>query len=526
MGYSDVLKIAKQIKIEHRLPLYARFYKSLNLNGMHYVYQIGETNNIFLCRPNHSTHPEVTAFLFNEYYKKGKINTVEGHAKNLKKFLDFLMFWNLEEELPKIHEIRGEPYPLFVILEAFSDYLRLIPKGERMEHAVEWSLLTEVPLHELASSFGKVVQLDFDAWDNLRIVDWCQFEPGALNPIIATACYYLRFLANRTNRFKTLPMVQIPVKFIRRGGIHEGTTGKALVEVFDTEAITKDSVIFGPGSHRKINPIELNEVCSLEDADAFFGILDPVKDAQNKLIFTMLRYFGIRPGEGALIKIDPSSIPNLKNYPQSIKTLKSSLKGDLKCLYDKSKGVFQGWYVDTGWKTKASDRSVPLLSHRAIDTETGEVQRFPTTEEFTTMLYWALVQREIAMRHQGQDHGYLFVSLSRATLGQPINEDSVYSKFMYIAKKLLKSTSATERPINLKEYHPHTFRHLFATVLLVIYKVPLQEISSYLGHSSSEITRRTYIHWILTKNLDDEEHGTVSDMVKTFVKQDGKSVKK
>jgi len=29
-----------------------------------------ETNNIFVCRPNHITHLEATAFLLNEYYKK------------------------------------------------------------------------------------------------------------------------------------------------------------------------------------------------------------------------------------------------------------------------------------------------------------------------------------------------------------------------------------------------------------------------------------------------------------------------
>lgn len=522
MAYSDILKIAQHIKVLHRLPIYARYYKTLSLNGMHYVYQVGKTNHIFLCRPDHSTHPEATAFLFTEYYKKEKINTIRGQANNLKKFLDFLMFWNLEEELHEIHAIKGEPFPLFVILEAFSDYLRLIPNGERMNHSVEWGFSTEVPLHELALSCGKVVGLDFDSWDNLQISEWCQYEPGALNPIVATACNYLEFLSKRTSRFNNLPIIQIPVKLVTVSTRTEGTTGKSKVEKFDAEAITKDSVLLGPGSHRQIQPIELNSVCSQEEANAFFSAIDPYEDSQSLLIFTMMRYFGIRSGEAAGIKIDPSSIPDLTDYSEAIRAIKS-LKGDLQCLYDKSKRVFQGWHVNTGWKTMASRRDVPLLTHKAIDYEAGVITKFPTTDEFTDMLYWALVQRQLQMKHQDEDHGYLFVSLSRATPGNPIHSGSVYGKFMYIANKLLKSSSST---VNMEKYSPHTFRHLFATVLLEVYKVPLQDISILLGHANTEVTRRTYIHWIPKNTVDDKEHGTVSDMGKSFDKQAGKRVNK
>lgn len=524
MGYLDILKIAQHIKVTHRLPMYAQYYKSFNPKGLHYVYQVGKTHHIFLCRPDHSTHPEATAFLFNEYYAKGRINTVKGYAKNLKKFLDFLMFWNLDEELYEIYAIKGEPYPLFVFLEAFCDYLRLIPKGERMNHTVEWGFLTEVPMHELALSCGKVVRLDFDTWDNLQIQEWCQYRPGALNPIVYTACCYLKFLAERTTRLNNLPIVQIPVKLVTVSTKTEGTTGKSKVEIFDSEAITHDIVLLGPGSHKRIQPIELNSVCSQEEADVFFGALNPYEDAQNLLLFTLMRYFGIRSGEAAGVMIDPSSIPDLTNYSQAIKALKS-LKGDLNCLYDKLKGVFQGWHINTGWKTTASKRDVPLLSHKVIDHETGMVTRFPTIDEFTGMLYWALVQREMLMKHQGQDHGYLFVSLSRATRGNPIDSSSVYGKFTYIAEKLLDSTNSTGRPIDMTKYSPHTFRHLFATVLLEVYNVPLQDISTWLGHANTDVTRRTYIHWIPKNTVDDKGHGTVCDMGQHFEKQ-GKRVKK
>lgn len=512
-----------------RLVAYVRYYKLLNINGLHYIHQVEGSKSIALCRPEHTTHHEATTFLMSQILdKKIQIKTVEGYARNLKKFLDFLMIWGLEDELVSIHLIpvkAGGSYPLEVILLGFADYLRCIPKGFKpfselkgANHSIEWSMIKSVPLNKHAIAEGRLLPVIRSDYNEIRKVDWCEYTSGALGPIIYTACAYLEFLRDRTKRFEQLPIEKIPRKKIRDNqSLVSATVGSRVRIVFDVDYIARDTGTAGPrgGNSRLITSIDHKDVISESIANSFFKLLDPFKDAQDLLLFTILRYFGLRPGEASAIQIDPSTIPaDLNLYHQAREKIQAYLGDKIKFIQER--GLHGNWVIQTGWKTKASQRFVPLINHRAVDPYTGDNIRFPTQEEFTDLLYWALIQRRDVMSYySGIDHGYLFVSASNNSRGKPLSEKGIYSKFHRISDKLYQQTQGE---VDVRSLYPHTFRHLFATSLLLRYKRPIEELSKWLGHSSVSITANTYIHWI-PESYQDSEKGNVSHMAKLYGQQ-------
>ncbi|WP_188068824.1 tyrosine-type recombinase/integrase [Brevibacillus brevis] len=528
MGYFELLNIANLMHPLARLVSYARYYKSLTICGLHYIHHVDESQAISICRPDNSTHHEATTFLLSRLFSGDKIKTVVGHARNLKKFLDYLLFWRLDEDLENIHLIpvkSGGPFPLEVILQGFADYLRCIPNGYRPfadlkvpSQGIQWSMLDHVPLNKNALAEGKVVPVMVNNMHDLREADWCEYPSGSLSPIIHTACVYLEFLGNRTKRFEHLPLQQIPWKEIgEKHSLIAGITGSRKRIVYDVETIARDSGVVGPkgGRNRQGAPIDFKKVFSEEDVNAFFKLLDPYRSAQDLLLFSILRYFGLRPGEAASLRLDPLTLPaELHNYHNAREKLTKTLCGELQ--YVKEHGLNGAWVVNTGWKTQASHRFVPLITHRTNNSSTGEDTRFPTQDEFTDLLYWALVQRQDLMSHlNDEDHGYLFVSASNNSKGKPLSEKGVYIKFRSIVDELLKNSNGL---VDLRSFYPHSFRHHFATTLLRRYKISLEEIRQWLGHSSVIITRNTYIHWIPDRANNDDK-GTVIDIENTFRKQ-------
>lgn len=529
MGYDKLLQISQLGNEQVRLVAFARYYKELQIEGMHYVHQVDKEQVIAIIKPDHQTHHEATTFLMNQqHHEKLRIKTIEGHARNLKKFLDYLLFWKLEDELPYLHNIPvklGDPFPIEVILLGYADYLRCIPNGYKpfaelkfSAHAIHWAMLTQVPLNEHAMAEGKVLPVKRGKHNELKKDNWCEFPSGALAPIIHTACEYLRFLRERTKRFENLPTEQIPLKETReKNSLISGTTGGRIKTIYDVAYFARDSGTVGPGGGRSkiATPVLRNEVFGEMEADDFFSLLQPYEDAQDRMLFGMLRYLGLRPGEAASVRIDPKLLPtDLTDYHSAHESIMRQTGGNLQFTKE---SVLQGnWVVDTGWKTKSSRRFVPLIAHECIDPFTSKEIRFPTQDDFTEWLYWALLQRRELMTGATEaDHGFLFVSNSNNSRGKPLSEKGVYSKYHRLAEKLFKQSSGQ---VDLRSYYPHTFRHLFATTLLLRYKRSIEEISRWLGHSSVAITRNTYIHWI-PETAGNSNKGEVKDMATVYLQQ-------
>src|SRR3954468_22447347 len=97
MAYQDFFEIQNILDSTYKLKLFNSFYSSKNVNGLHYVDFIIETNAISISKPDHKIHHESTCFLIEQRNSKS-INSINRKAHNLKKFLDFLLIWEIEIE--------------------------------------------------------------------------------------------------------------------------------------------------------------------------------------------------------------------------------------------------------------------------------------------------------------------------------------------------------------------------------------------------------------------------------------------
>ena len=150
MSFQELYKIMDQHVITNdRLIAFSKYYMGLHINGLHYVYQSEKPFQIAICNPDHTTNSLATSYLLSLYFTKSVKNTIFSKAQDLKKFLDFMLLWEIDLT-------DGEPLPIFF---GFADYLRLISKHISIQHAVLWATMETVPLHQVALSLGKIINI-------------------------------------------------------------------------------------------------------------------------------------------------------------------------------------------------------------------------------------------------------------------------------------------------------------------------------------------------------------------------------
>lgn len=488
MGYTELYNIANIVDPFKRLKLYSKYYSNLTLNGLHYVQFIPTTNSICVSLPNHQTHHEATSFLLIKKFERDSINTVRGMASDIKKFLDFIMIWNLALT----------DADLLVVLEGYVDYLRLIKMDTGFSHSIEWSLAGKVPLNLVANSMGKLQILTVNSIHGLpEKKDWSDYPLTYIQKNLRHIVQYLDFLKRRTTKYQKIQINTLPVTIRRYKTMISGTTGPKADVVFDVKSIIDRTGLKTKKEHDYKVPI--NSIFTNEEANAFLSVID---NYQDKLLFTLLRYLGIRAGEAAGINVNIHTIPRnfLISDKDEIIDLAHKLKGDLQSQSFSNRAI---------WTLTITDRG--NSDYRSGHKKAGENRDIPwlySQEELSLLLYYALRERSFLMKNYEQ-HGFLFVSRNRKTQGCPITGKSIYQKFQKYRQKLLQVKN-----IDLSDFSPHTFRHLYATDLIRNKNITIDDVSRWLGHSNVETTRGTYSHWLPTHNL--EVYGTVLDIANTF----------
>ncbi|WP_209121202.1 site-specific integrase [Alkalihalobacillus sp. BA299] len=488
MSYSELLKISNILNPNERLKKYASYYKSKELTGLYYVYFALKENTLAICDPDHSTNHYSTSYLLTRKYTGVPINTVRSEANDLKKFLDYLYIWEIDI-------MSGD---LLVILEGFVDYLRLLDSDLNIQNVVEWSLVTKVPLNETARNLGKVVKVSSSDKSHLVVLDWAELNPKTIRKTLTTTIKYIEFLKRRTNKYFETDLHQLPIKQKIVNGLIVGTSGTIKTTHYDVQAIMRNLNI--QTEKRFIESLPFNSIFTEEQLNCFFS---EINNNQDKLMFSILRYMGLRAAEVAGLKIDFSTMPNgflTMDYFTAKNYLKTSFVSDIELFRHPDRDF---------WVCNVIDRDNE--DHRSGHKKTGENRSIPWLfgqELFLDLLYLALIERQILIRHASSDHGYLFVSRDRKAIGRPITGQSVAKKFETISKRLKR-----KKELDLTMYSPHTFRHFFATYLLKELKYQIDDVSRWLGHSSINITRDTYLHWLPSQT---ESEGKISDITKVI----------
>lgn len=450
-----------------------------------------KTNTISISHPNHRTHHLGTCFIL-ELKRLNKINYVRKQAYNLKKFLDFISIW----------EIDLLECDLLIVLASFTDHLRCIehsPVPPFTPSSHYYSSIKTLPLNNAASSLGKVIKLGYSQIGLPEKIDWSTIQYGSMKEIVSTAVKYIIYLHDKTLRYQALSLNQLPTKAKKSNSMLSGTLGYKTVELIDIEYILAISNLSPPKYNKKFKSDLM--VLQLHQINSLISIIPP-SDYQNKLLFTVLKVFGLRRGEAINLKVDVSKLnPKfiyLDNY-NATEDLKQNLSGDLE--YN---NILKKWVCHVtpsnsvlyDRQTKTGSRSIPLVF---------------SENEFVDTLIYGIKERFILMNNHKFKHEYLFVSKHCVDRGRPISGSTVADRFNKFANTLYNQTQQ-----DLREYSPHSIRHFFATYLIRVKKHSISDVSKWLGHSSEDITRETYFHYIDAEATD--KH-IAKDMLNTFKKE-------
>ena len=94
--YDHLRNIDNTLDSNDRLRAFIQIYSSANIKGLHYVHVDGKENIIQIYNPSHKLDYNSTCFLLKQKYTDAPINTVSRQAHQLRRFLDFPEFWNID----------------------------------------------------------------------------------------------------------------------------------------------------------------------------------------------------------------------------------------------------------------------------------------------------------------------------------------------------------------------------------------------------------------------------------------------
>jgi integrase len=489
--YDHLRHIDNTLDSTDRLRAFIQIYSSANIKGLHYVHFDGKENIIQIYTPSHKLHYYSTCFLLKQKYTDTPINTVSRQAHQLRRFLDFLEFWNID-----LLEV-----DTFTVVVSFVSYLRLLKSVRATPNrAIQWSLLKQVPLHERAKNFGKVstIRLNFEG---IMVQD--RFEDFSHNTIcgfVETACKYLGFLKKETHEFAEIDLTSIPVKQRAFTTTITGTTGrKTKVIVTDVHAILSEASFSIPNASADLAQPLSEEVMTEEDVNNFMSLI-PSGDTQTRLLFYILKSFGLRRSEASNLRFVSKNSPK-DFYLWDINRAQEWLKNEMNCdlSYD---NTLKSWVCYVVKREDVNFQSQNKTVRPRL------IPNYFSQQELTNLLLEHIKERQLIMEEVGQEHDYLFYSTSNNSKGEAITGGTIYSKYRCVI-------SGSEKENFYLNFSPHSFRHFLATHLIRIKRKPIYDVSRWLGHRDEKTTRTIYLHYLPGQGAlpaDDQ----VGDMATTF----------
>ncbi|HFK1433176.1 TPA: tyrosine-type recombinase/integrase [Bacillus cereus] len=499
MDYATLKDISNILDKVVQLKEYANIYSFTEINGLHYVDFIGRAegkentthNVIHIYTASHKLHYYGTCFLLKQKYNDTPINTISRQAHQLRRFLDFLEFWNID-----LLEV-----DTFTVVVSFVSYLRLLKSLRATPNqALKWSLLKKVPLHERAKHFGKVSSIGLN-FEGIMVQD--RFEDlshNTISGIVETACKYLDFLKKETHEFEDIDLTSIPVKQRAFTTAITGTTGrKTYVIVADVHAILSQASFSNPNASADRIQSLSEEVMTEEDVNNFMSLILS-GDIQTRLLFYILKSFGLRRSEARNLLFVSKKVPKdfyLWDINKAEEWLKNEMHGDLS--YDT---------MLKAWVCNVVKREVENFQSQNKTVRPRLIPNFFSQQELTNLLLEHIKERQLVMEETGQEHDYLFYSTSNNSKGEAITGGTVYSKY----RSVISGSKKEDFYLN---FSPHSFRHFFATHLIRIKRKPIYDVSRWLGHRDEKTTRTIYLHYLPGQD-DLHTDDRIGDIASTF----------
>lgn len=427
-------------------------YVEMKINGMHYVRKLNDSNKVFsgvLVIDNYN-RPVKRVYEYLRYLDTtggyGALNSRVRVAYDLCYFLDFMMFNNLTEEKIKYEDIS----------EFIEIYLLIIDEKFKVDRSIQRSMLKIIPI------------LDVYRIKNIKVINKMNMglDISSKERILNNIKKYLVFLGN--NKIAEVNLEELFEKKVK-SVYRENELGNRTRELYYDYGIKDHLKKIGINSKRnKIDPIEVSKIFEQDEEKNFFSNIEKI---QYRVLFNLLNNTGLRISEALGLKL---------------------------ISYKKSKGNIDLISLDSDIKLKNNDENVwEVLVVPRSDSPPDLRIKFEKKRKavftdntllFRNLLEDYIIYREYLLKQKRKKHDYLFVN----NRGERLRYDSVY-------KEMNNILLGSEMRVRIGDLTPHSFRHTFATkwiknsIELGIDK-DLDLLAEQLGHSSPEVTKRTYYH--------------------------------
>lgn len=482
MGQSALINIVRHsFNTEEALDKMIEYLKPKKINGLHYVNFISSKGVSCIVKPDYTTHNEATDLLLEIYSSGDSPNTLRSTAYDLTKFLDYLMLFDI-----KLEDVKD----LEEILIGFVLYLQVLgTKKLKVTKSIIWSLIDYLPLID-----DGIKDININEYGKRSFNTANQLSEQSIVSSLQNAFKYIDFY----NKIIPIAVDSIPRKNILVSTSFSSTNKtKHSTVTYDSKAIFSKAGMKYKSSSKKASPVT-EKIPTLEEMMVLIDSLPLIKTTNiNKLVIFTLRGFGLREAELTNIKFDTSMLPSnflSMRYDEALSTLKEQKFGDL--YYNKKINK---------WVCEVSTTPDSIYSRRN-KSHSREVFYIFEQEELTNTLYSALRERQLLIKVNNYINP-LELFVSRKNSCKPMTGSTVYSIVKTICKKIHK-----ESGIDFSYINPHSFRHYFATHLFRCNEYSLSDVSRFLGHSDTEITRITYIHYL----SDNKPDSIVSDVIETI----------
>lgn len=459
-------------------------FVNTKINGMHYIRELSskdiDMNGMEINRINgyliidNQNKPVKRAYQYLKHCKNygDSFNTIKRKAYDLCYFLDFLIFSKIDEEMMN--------YEYF--FEFVSDYLTIIDPKFKVRDCIERSMMISIPVLPAYTVENVRVQ-------NKNNVGGLDYE--SIRKIANTAKNYLCYLKfHREFDIEIYYNDMFKFKDVRIKDItNSGYSNTTYMRIYSIDHILKNANI--PFVKELIKPIDTGLVFENYEMKKFFKKAKECKNPSYKLLFHLLSITGMRISEALALMIF-----KINYNGKDIDFM--NMESDIKLVNDNE----DLWEVNIIVRPdNPSDLKVKFNKPRNL-------KFYDTTKQFRSLLEQTIIDRKLKFQKNKSNHTFLFVNQSGNRLKYHTTEETFSKIIVNAGLGDLKSNTGSR----LTKLTLHSMRHTFASRWvrdknLRKMDIEVDLLSKYLGHASSDTTRKIYIHF-----FEEEEKQLISQM--------------
>lgn len=483
MSLADLKEIIRKSHEETIISM-DEYLRKVDINGLHFTTFIGDKGLGCIVNPDYSTNDIATNLLMERTSFNVSPNTLRSLAYDITKFMDYLMLLDINlDEVDDLEEV----------LIGFGVFLQVFGTSRiRVKRSIEWSLIEFVPLVS-----DSIEEITLNEYGKRFISKAKTMSEEHILRTMQNAFKYLEY----HNKEKPLPLNTIPRRKISKDSSFSSTTkDKYHSIIYDAIYLLAKSGLKIKSNNGLADPTK-ERIPTVFEMNKFLEVAQEKNKPIHDLLLYTLRGFGIRAAELSNIKFYDAMLPNnflYLHFDEAIRFIKSN------------EGISNIYFNNSinRWVCNIENLSTEDIAKRN-KSGSREIPYYFEQEEYSLILYQAIRERMLILRANIKHHTSDYLFLNPKEQMKPFKNYTSYNMISTIAKRVSSKTG-----IDFNWMHPHTFRHFFATYLLRVKKITLDDVSRMLGHSDTKITRGTYIHYF---GEEDETTGSIiENMKETF----------